>query len=58
MQRHQVIIALLRDRKERRETRNQQAKRLGIAESTLRSAEIAGRPRHGTLLLLSQGLGL
>lgn len=58
MQRHKVILALLKDRKSRRETRNQQAKRLGVSESTLRSAEIAGRPRHGTLVLLSQGLGL
>lgn len=58
MPHHPVIVALLKDRRKRKETRNQQAKRLGLAESTLRSAEIAAKPRHGTLHLLSQGLGL
>lgn len=54
--RNPVIVALLRDRKKRKEGRRSQARRIGVAESTLRASEAAKAPRRGTLLIIAAAL--
>jgi ribosome-binding protein aMBF1 (putative translation factor) len=55
---HHLIKALLADRKRRGESRNAQATRLGIRESSLRSAETARRLHRGTVMVLEQALNV
>lgn len=58
MPRHPIIRALLKDRKARDESRNAQAKRIGIRESSLRTTEAAKAPHRGTLALIAAALGI